>query len=90
VPHGRAVWVRTDYARAADVGLQTAEHVADVGRAAQAGFALVSPQQDDGGLLADAFGVAPGVAVEDQIAHHQHARAAQTVEQREQVCVHRP
>ncbi len=77
--------VVADHAGQADLGLETSEHVADVGRAAESGFALIGAQQDHGSFLAHAFGVAPGVAVENQIAEHQHARTCQAGKQRDEI-----
>ncbi len=67
------------------VGLEAAEHVGHVGRSAQPRLAAFLAQQDDGGFLADAFGVAPGVAVEDQVAQHEHPRPAQFLKQIDQM-----
>ena len=51
-------------------------------------FALVGVQQNDRRFLADALGVAPDVAIEHDVADHQHARLAETLHQIDQVGGH--
>jgi hypothetical protein len=59
--------------------------VADVRRAPQTGFALLSRQHDDRRFLADALRIAIGVAVEHYVPQHQSPRSAQAVENVHQI-----
>lgn len=67
-----AVRVVADDARERHFGIQTAEHVRDVRRSSQAIFLTFLAEQNDGGFLTDAFGVAPDVAVENQVPQDQN------------------
>ena len=69
----------------ADAGAEGPQHGGDAAGAAEPFLAPVGVQQDDRRFLADALGVAPDVAVEHQVADHQHARLAQTLHQIDQV-----
>src|SRR5262249_37780131 len=77
----RAVGVVTDDAGQRHTRAQRAQHRRHAARPTQPLFALVRVQQDHPRFLADAFGVAPHVAVEHEIADHQHARLAQALHQ---------
>ena len=76
-----AVNVVADDAGQRHVGLEPAEHVGHVGRSAETCLAAFFAQQDDGRFLADPLGVSPGVAVEDQVAQHEHPRPAEFLKQ---------
>ncbi len=73
-PQSLAVVVVANDAHAGDLRCQSAHHLANVGGAAGPLLARLGPQHNDGRFLADAFGVAPGVAVEDHVAQHQQPR----------------
>src|SRR5262249_46512130 len=85
-----AVGVGADDAGDGDAGAQGAEHGGDAAGAAELLLAAVRVQQDDGRLLADARGVAPDVAVQHQVADHQHARLAEVLDEINQVGGHPP
>ena len=84
-----AVGVGADDAGQGHARAEGAQHGGDAAGAAQPFLALVGVQQDDRRLLADALGVAPDVAVEHQVADHQHARLAEALHQVDQVGGHR-
>jgi hypothetical protein len=54
-----------------DVRFQMPQQIGDTGGSAGPDFLLVGSEHDDRGFWADAFGVAPGVAVEHQVAQDQ-------------------
>ena len=62
------------HAAARHLGFEPGQHVGHVGGAAGPALAPVGAQHDDRRFLADALGVAPGVAIEDQITQHQATR----------------
>ena len=45
----------------------------------------IGPQQNHGSFLADALGVAPGVAIENQIADDQRVRMADAIKSGKQI-----
>ena len=45
-------------------------------------------EQNDGRFLADSLGVAPGVAIEDQVAQDEHPRTAQVLDEINQMVRH--
>ncbi len=64
-PHVLPVAIRADDAGDRRFGVETAKHVGDVGRSAEPNLLPLFAKQDDRRFLADAFGVAPDVAVRD-------------------------
>ena len=72
------------------VGLESAQHIRHIGRASQPRFTTLFAKQDNWRFLAHALGVAPGVTVENEIAQHEHARAAELFQQVNQVIRHWP
>jgi hypothetical protein len=72
-----------------DLGTKGAEHCGHAGRAAESVLAMVGPEQGDGGFLADPFGVAPDVAVEDQVADDQNPRLSEFLNAADQIVSHR-
>ncbi len=83
-----AVGIGADDAGQSDPGAERAQHRGDAAGPAQSLLALVGVQQNHRRFLADALGVAPDVAVEHQVADHQHARLAQVLHQFDQVARH--
>ena len=71
-----------------NLGARSAQHGGDAAGPAQALFALVGVQQDDGGFLTDTLGVAPYIAVQHQIAQHQDMRLAEVLDKLYQVRRH--
>src|SRR5262245_53249850 len=71
--------VVSDDADKADASAQGAKHRRHAAGAAQSLLPLISMEKDDGCFLADALGVAPDIAVEHQVAGHEHARLSQTL-----------
>jgi hypothetical protein len=84
-----AVVVAADDAGQHHPGAERPQHGRHAARAAEPLLAPVGPQQDHRRLLADALGVAPDVAVEHQVAEHQHARLAEVLHQVDQFLGHR-
>ena len=76
----QARFVLANHARAAYRRVEAAKHVAHVGRSTQTVFLAVGAQHDDRGFLADAFGGAPGIAIQQQVAEDQDAGPAHGVE----------
>ena len=76
LPHRIAVAVIADDTGVGHFGPQAAEHVAHVARSAQANLAMVDSQHDHRRFLADPIGIAPGIAIENDVSEHQHAGPA--------------
>ena len=62
-----------------DLGAQGTQHGGNTGGSAEAFFAALGAQQNHGRFLADAFGVAPDVAVEHGVADDEDARGAEVL-----------
>ena len=75
--HNFSVSVRADNAGVCDLCVEAPQHVGDIGSSTQSSLLAVFAQQDDRSFLADSFGIAPDVAVKDQIADDQDSRCSQ-------------
>ena len=76
-----------------DFGFKAAQHVCDVGRAAQARFLFVFTQQDDGSFLADSLRITPDITIKDQVPQNKDARGPEPfhfIDQFVRHCVCRP
>src|SRR5262245_38912055 len=80
--------VRSNNASELHVGIECRKYRSNACCSAQAFFTTAGTEQNHRGFLADAFGVAPDVAIEDQIAEHQHSRAAEILDDVDQIVVH--
>ena len=80
--------VAADAADQPDLGPEGAQHRGDARRAAEPVLAVVGPQERDRRFLADPLGVAPDVAVEDQVADDQDAGVAERLDASDQVVRH--
>ena len=87
-PDQSAFEVCPDDAGHRHVRIESAEQIGDVRRPAEPDFLPVFAEQNHGGFLADAFGIAPHVAVEDQIPDHQNPGPAQVLNNVNQVVRH--
>ncbi len=87
LPDADSVGVGADDAGQGDAGSEGPQQGGHAAGAAQALLASFGVQQDDGSLLADALGIAPDIAVQHQVADHEHARLAEARHQIEQVNV---
>ncbi len=80
--------VAADPADQADLRPEGREHRRHARRPAEAVLAGVGPEQGDGRLLADPLGVAPDVAVQDQVADDQQPGTAQRFDATDQIKGH--
>ena len=87
-PHQSAFEIRADHAGHRHLRIQSAKQVGDVRRPAEPDFLPVFAEQNHRGFLADAFGIAPHVAVEDQIPDHQNPGPAQVLNNVNQMVRH--
>src|SRR5262249_41468872 len=82
------VGVGADDAGQGDPGAEGPQHGGHAAGAAEALLALVGAEEDDGGLLADALGVAPDVAVEHEVADDEDVRLTEALHQVDKVGGH--
>jgi hypothetical protein len=67
------------------LGTERSEHRGHARRPAEPMLAMVGSQERDRGFLADALGIAPDIAVEDQVSDHQDAGVSQRLYATDQV-----
>ena len=84
-----AVGVVADNAGQGHPGAEGAQHGGHAAGPAEPFLAPIGPEENDGRFLADAFGVAPDVAIEHEIADDQHAWLAEALHQIDQFRGHR-
>ena len=69
--------ILADHRRQAGAGPQTSDHVGDIGGSPQSAFVLVRTQENDRRFLANPFGVAPEIAVENRVPQHEGGGVAE-------------
>ena len=87
--HQGGFGVVADSADQPHLRLQRPQHGRHARRAAEPMLALVGAQERNRSFLADPFGIAPDVAVENQVAHDHDTRTAQAFHAPNQVMRHR-
>jgi hypothetical protein len=79
LPNAATVGIRADHAGQRHAPTERAQHRRHATRSAEPFLALLRAQQDDRRFLADAFGVAPDVPIQHEIADNQYARLAKVL-----------